>query len=392
MTEVKITEQNLESGLRGIPVGYCPTSMVDPEKGLFYSGMPITELAHKDPEEVIYLLMNQKMPSDEELEEFKTLLRENAILHPGVIEGLKGLPHSGHPMKWMKVGLLLMSIYNGVTTYQQDAIRVIAQLPELVAAIFRIRNDWGDPIPPKPELGYMENFTHMLGCPTQCENMVELMRVFNILHYDHGGGNLSTFVGKAVASGLEDTYGSLVGAMSALAGPRHGLANQESLRFLKRTLQKVGDPANEEAVGNYVDHLLTSGDKLYGYGHAVLRVEDPRATVQFDLGEKICPKDPLFRLAQTMRKVAPPQLMKLGKVSDPYPNVDAVSGALLNSCGLKDESYYTVLFGLSRCVGISAQIVYEREKARDGKGTPIMRPKYIYSGPSFAVTAFEGED
>lgn len=284
-------------------------------------------------------------------------------------------------MKWFLAALNVMGMYEGTGDYAKDCINVVAQLPEAVAAIFRLRSGWGEPIAPKPELGYMENFVHMLGAPQASPDLLRLMKVFSILHFDHGGGNLSTFVGKAIASGHEDMYGSLVGAMAALAGPLHGMANQECLRFLKEIAKDIKDPSDEKELHAYVENLLAKGGVLYGFGHAVLRVEDPRATVEFALGEDLAKNDPLFRLAVTLRKVGSEILKKKGKAADPYPNVDAVSGCLLSACGLKDENYYTVLFGLSRCVGIAAQIVYERKEARGGKGIPIVRPKYLYSGP-----------
>lgn len=376
-----ITKENLESGLRGVPVGYCPTSSVDPQLGLFYAGYPVEKLAYNEPEEVIYLLFNRELPNQEQLSEFKKKLVEHSKLNPGVIENLKTLPKEGHPMKWFMHGINLMGMYSGTGDYKEDAMNVVAQLPELVAAIYRIRSGWGEPIQSKPELGYIENFVHMLNPPNTNEHLLQLMKVFNVLHFDHGGGNLSTFVGKAIASGQEDMYGSLMGAMSALAGPLHGMANQECLRFLKTSLENVNDPTNEDEVNNYIDKLFAEGKKLYGFGHAVLRVEDPRATVQYELGEKIAPDNKIFRMAVAMRKLGTEFLKKQEKVSNPYPNVDAVSGSLLTSVGLTDENYYTVLFGMSRCVGIAAQIVYERLEARNGKGTPIVRPKYIYSGP-----------
>jgi citrate synthase len=159
------------------------------------------------------------------------------------------------------------------------------------------------------------------------------------------------------------------------------MANQESLRFLKEIAKDIQDPSDEKAVHNHLEALLAKGGVLYGFGHAVLRVEDPRATVQYALGETLVPNDPLFRLAVTIRKVGSEILKKKGKAANPYPNVDSVSGCLLSAMGLTDESYYTVLFGMARCVGIAAQIVYERKEARGGKGTPIVRPNYLYSGP-----------
>ncbi len=376
-----ITRESLDTGLRGFPVGTCPNSHVDPMKGLFYGGYAIPELADKEPEAVIYLLLKRDFPTPVQLADFKQEIISHSKLHPGVIEHIKGLPKQGHPMKWLLSALNAMGMYSGTGDYAQDYLNVIAQLPEAVAAIFRIRSGWGDPIPSRPEMGWMENFVYMLGAPGASPKLVQLLRSFAILHFDHGGGNLSTFVGKSVASGLEDMYGSLVAAMAALAGPLHGMANQECLRFLKTISKDIKDPTDEAAVHTYVENLMARGGVLYGFGHAVLRVEDPRATVQYGLGELLAPKDPLFRLAVTLRKVGSEFLKKKGKAADPYPNVDAVSGCLLSACGLTDENYYTVLFGLSRCVGIAGQIVYERKEARGGKGVPIVRPSYLYSGP-----------
>lgn len=376
-----ITKDHLDTGLRGVPVGYVTTSVVEPMKGLFYRGYPVEKLAYNDPEEVIYLLFNGELPTPDQLSEFKNMIASHSGLNPEVIEHLKTLPKSGHPMKWFVSGINMMGMVSGTGDYRKDAWNVISQVPELVAAIYRIRSGWGDPIAPKPELGYMENFAHMLNPPNASKHLLKLMRVFDILHFDHGGGNLSTFVGKAVASGLQDMYGSLAGAMLALGGPLHGMANQECLEFLKEALENVSDPTDEKAVDDYLEDLFKKGKKIYGFGHAVLRVEDPRAIVEYNLGEEICPDDRIFRMAASMRKCGSEFLKKQGKVADPFPNVDAVSGSLLNACGLSDSNYYVVLFGLSRVVGIGAQIVHDRLVARGGKGTPIIRPKYIYTGP-----------
>ena len=266
--------------------------------------------------------------------------------------------------------------------YKEDALNAIAKIPAVVAAVFRLRSGWGDVIESKPELGLVENFVQMLGVPNgDAAALTSLLRTFYILHMDHGGGNLSTFSGKAVASGLADMYASLGAAMAGLYGPLHGRANQDCLNFVRSV--GTSDPAELDAK---LTEILRGGDKVYGFGHAVLRVEDPRATVQYALGEKICPNDPLFRTAKAMRTVAVNVIKReLPKVSSPYPNVDAVSGTLLNASGLTDSDYYTVLFGLARCSGIAAQIVDERTDlryvARKDKWTavPIYRCKYIFT-------------
>ncbi|GIW23567.1 MAG: hypothetical protein KatS3mg068_2574 [Candidatus Sericytochromatia bacterium] len=238
MSEVlfTITKDHLETGLRGFPVGYCITSSVDPSLGLYYAGYPIKELAHKEPEEIIYLLFNRELPNNEQLSNFKKQLIEHSNLDKRVIESLKTLPKEGHPMKWLIHGLNIMGMVSCTKDYRKDAINVVAQLPELVAAIYRIRSGLGEPIKSQPELGYMENFVNMLGLENANPNLLKVMKVFNVLHYDHEGGNLSTFVGKAVASGLADMYDSLLSAMAALAGPFTWYGKSRMFKILKRSI------------------------------------------------------------------------------------------------------------------------------------------------------------
>jgi citrate synthase len=237
-----ITREHLNTGLRGFPIGTCRTSAVDPVEGVSYVGYPVADLAFRDPEEIVYLLLERNLPTAEQLAEFKADLRRRSGIDPKVIALLKGLPRDGHPMEWLEVGLVYLGMTSKTGDYVQDARNVIAWAPELVAAIFRIRSGWGEPIPSKPELGLIENFVHMLGVPGgDPDKLVKLLRVFYVLHLDHGGGNLSTFVGKAVASSLTDVFSSLSAAMAGLYGPLHGRANQDCLEFV----QKVGtdDPA-----------------------------------------------------------------------------------------------------------------------------------------------------
>lgn len=370
----QITRAHLDTGLRGIPVGTCATSKVDPVAGVSYVGMPIAELADKDPEAVAFLLLERRMPSDEELTAFKADLVARRGLDRRVFAVLEALPREGHPMEWLIAGLSVLGMTSKTGDWAEDARNIIARAPELVAAIFRLRSGWGTPIAPSNEPGLIEDFVHMLGVPdADPSRLSRLLRTFYVLHMDHGGGNLSTFTGKAVASGHADLFASLAGAMCGLSGPLHGRANQDCLAFV----QEVGtdDP---EAVETFVRERLASGGKIFGFGHAVLRAEDPRATIQYALGDELYPDDPLFRTAKTLREVAVRVLKEIPKVSNPYPNVDAVSGSLLNAAGLTDPEYYTVLFGLSRMTGISAQIVDERVRARNGRGVPIYRPKYIH--------------
>lgn len=382
MEPITIDESKLETGLRGIPVGYCPTSKVDPIEGLSYGGYGIEKLSNKDPLEVIYLLLHRELPNESQLSEFSSEIQKRSKA-PAELDGfLKSLPKDGHPMKWFVIGLNYLGMVAGKNDYKEDFYNLTAWLPELVAKIFAYREGI-EPRASDPSLGYIENFVHIMNYDVDEARLTKLMRVFEILHLDHGGGNLSTFTGKAIASGLEDYYGSIAGSMSALAGPRHGKANQECLDFIMKIYEDMdGKVDDEQGMLDYLSKRWDNKELIYGFGHAVLRVEDKRATAFFDLGEEICPDDKYFRMAQTLRKAGTEFLKTKEKVQNPYVNVDSASGSLLYACGLKDPSYYTVLFGMSRCIGIGIQILYERYEARGGKGTPIIRPKYIYSGPT----------
>lgn len=375
----EVSEAQLETGLRGIPVGYCTTSSVNPQKGLYYTGKPVSELAKQDPEDVIYLLFYGKEGTAAEREVFRNELRQRSYCAPKLLQQIQMLPREGHPMKLWSTSLLLCAMLEELGDYWEDALNCIACLPQIAATLINYHAGWGPTPESRPELGYMENFTQMLRLPNvDKERLTEVMRVFNVLHYDHGGGNLSTFVGKAIASGLEGLYGSLAGAMNALAGPRHGKANQDCLAFVRSVLNELGEDAQPEDVEQLIRRRLDNKELIFGFGHAVLRVEDPRASIFYDMAEKWYPAHPLVKIALLLRKEGTCVLSENPKISNPYPNVDAISGILLSAAGFSYPEYYTVLFGLSRCVGIARQIVYERCEARDGKGTPIVRPKYLY--------------
>lgn len=375
----EITKDQLETGMRGYPCGYCITSSVDPQKGLFYAGIPVSELAYQDPEQVIYLLYNGKTGTDAEVAEFSKMLQKRSSCSDETLQAICKLPRSGHPTSLLAAALLIVGMHEGTGDYKEDCLNIIAKLPVIVATLINYHAGWGGCNPSKPELGYMENFAQMLKVPgADLEELTEVFRLMNVLHYDHGGGNLSAFTGKCIASGLQDMYGSLSGAMSALGGPRHGKANQDCLDFVKQVLDEVGSDATEADIEKLIRNRLENKKLVFGFGHAVLRVEDARASVLYDLANKRFPDHPLVNIALLLRSVGPKVLKENPKIANPYPNVDAISGTVMTAAGFPYPEYYTVIFGLSRCVGISRQVLYERDEARDGKGTPIVRPKYYF--------------
>lgn len=375
----EITKDSLETGMRGYPVGYCTTSQVDPMKGLIYAGRMISDIYSWGPEKVIYLLYYGKEGSKQEVDAFSNELHKRSKCSPEVIKAIHKLPKQGHPMKLFITALLVCGMIEGTDNYREDCLNLIAKVPEIAAAVINYHAGWNSLRPSKPELGYIENFTQMINVPN-CDQkeLNEIFKLFNVLHYDHGGGNLSTFVGKAVASSLEDMYGSLAAAMCALAGPRHGRANQDCLHFVEDVLNEVGENGTVDEVEALIRKKLANNELVFGFGHAVLRVEDARAAILYDVAKKDFPDHPLVKITALLREAGPKVLKENPKISDPYPNVDAISGTVLSAAGFHYPEYFTILFGMSRVVGIGIQIVYERLEARGGKGTPIVRPKYLF--------------
>ncbi len=368
----EITEKHLNTGLRGYPVGTCRTSRVDPELGVTYVGYTLGTLKDRPAEDVIYLLLNKELPNDEQAEALRNDMAKRRAIDPAVFHALKALPKEGHPMEWLITGLSLLGMTGKTGDYKEDSLNLIARISTLIASIYRIREGLGDPIAPDSSLSFHDNFVHMLGIDEASPQLAELFRIFYILHMDHGGGNLSTFTGKAIASGKADMYSSIAGAMAALYGPRHGRANQECLKFVK----SIGATDKKE-IEAQVRKILADGGLVYGFGHAVLRREDPRAAIQYAFGKRHFADNELFQTAHALREVVPTILKENPKIKNPYPNVDAISGTLLTAAGFNKPDYYTLLFGWSRVAGIACQIVDERTFPGKKDGLAIYRPKYI---------------
>ena len=371
---LEVTSDHLNTGLRGVPVGTCRTSFVTPTEGVHYCGYPITQLASFAPEDIIYLLFNKELPNAEQSAEIRAELSQRATI-PGDMESvLSALPKDGHPMDWLSVGIHTLGMFETTNDWRTDAMNLIARMPRLMGLIFRIREGRTEGIPQDdPDATLVDRFVNTLDIDgIDKAKMTRVISTYLVLHMDHGGGNLSTFTGKAIASGHATVYSAMAGAMNALSGPLHGRANQSCLEFVLRV--GTSDPTEVEA---FVRAELAAKRPVFGFGHAVLRTEDPRATAQFALGQEICPDDENFKIIRTLREVAPRVLAENPKISNPNANVDIASGALLYHIGLTNPTYYTTFFGWARVAGIGAQIVDERSVMRNGKGTPIYRPKYM---------------
>jgi citrate synthase len=254
----------------------------------------------------------------------------------------------------------------------EDALNIVAKLPGIAAGIYRKRFNKGPRIASNPAVDWSQDYVAMLGLGDPKGEFTKLMRLYLVLHSDHEGGNVSAYSAATVNSALSDLYYSLSAGLNGLAGPLHGLANQECLKWVLETYEAFGGVPTKEQLEKFAWETLQSGKVVPGYGHAVLRITDPRFDAFLAFGKKYMPDDPVFQVVASVFDVVPEVLKQVQKIKDPWPNVDAGSGGLLYHYGLKEFDYYTVLFSVSRALGITSQSVVAR-----AMGLPITRPKSV---------------
>lgn len=388
-----VTVEMAYGGMRGIKGLVCETSVLDADEGIRFRGYSIPEcqkLLPKGPggneplpEGLFWLLATGDIPTEDQVKSISREWADRADLPAHVVTMLNNFPSNLHPMSQFSAAITALNSESkfarayaeGVhkskywETVYEDAMDLIAKLPPVAATIYRNLYKNGSAIPPiKKDRDWSWNFTSMLGYDDQ--KFIELMRLYLTIHSDHEGGNVSAHATHLVGSALSDPYLSFAAGMNGLAGPLHGLANQEVLVFLTKVANEIGLNATEDQLKEFIWKELKSGRVVPGYGHAVLRKTDPRYTCQREFALKHLPEDPMFKLVSTIYKVVPPVLLETGKVKNPWPNVDAHSGVLLQYYGMKEMNYYTVLFGVSRALGVMASLIWDR-----ALGLPIERPK-----------------
>lgn len=381
-----VTVAQAYGGMRGVKGLVCDTSAVSPDSGLIIRGRPLLEITDILPEEVFYLLLTGDMPDKNALKDLQSQLSAHAKVPDYVWDVLHAMPKDSHPMVMFNAAILIMEKesefrkqYDKGLQKQDywkatldDAIRLVAKLPALGAGVYRIRFDKGALIDPDKTLDWGANFAHMLGINDPDGILKKLMRLYLMLHCDHEGGNVSAFSGLVVASALSDPYYAVSAGLNGLAGPLHGLANQECLKFVLDIEKHFGGSPSKEELRKFVWDRLNSGRVIPGYGHAVLRCPDPRFTAFIEFGRKHIKGDPVFNIVSDLFDVVPDVLKEQGKAKNPWPNVDAASGSLLYHFGMTEFSFYTVLFSISRAMGMVSQMVINR-----ALGMPITRPKSI---------------
>ena len=388
----EISLRQIYSGMRGMLSMVTETSKLDPNEGIRFRGYSLPEIQDilprsKDsnqplPEGMFYLMLIGELPTENDVKLISKELDKRSNIPSYVFNVIDNLPKNMHPMTQFSIAILSLrndsefsKAYKkgiGKKDYWnptfEDALNLIAKLPRIAAYIYRRNYHNEDYITPLKGADWSQNFAHMLGFSNP--EFTDLIRLYMTIHSDHEGGNVSAHTSHLVGSALSDAYLSFSAGMNGLAGPLHGLANQEVVRWLLEMKNNLGGglPSRDQ-IAEYVQKSLDSGKVIPGFGHAVLRKTDPRYTAQREFALKYLPEDELFLLVSRVFEVVPPILEATGKVKNPWPNVDAHSGILLLKYGMREYDFFTVLFGVSRSLGIMSQLIWSR-----ALGMPIERP------------------
>lgn len=395
--DVKVSDVTMSQaigGARGVKCLVTDISYLDPNEGIRFRGYTIPETLAKLPkvpgkempyvEGHIYLLLTGDIPTEEDVAELAADIKNRTGVPGYVYDVLRAMPIDTHPMTMFSAGILAMQRESEyVKAYSEglgkmdhwqptleDSLNLWARLPELGAFIYRLKYKGDTPIAPDSNLDLGGNFAHMMGIADPYD---EVARLYFILHSDHESGNVSAHAGHLVGSALSDVYYSASAMINGLAGPLHGLANQEVLRWMQGVMEQMGGQLpSEEKMKEFVWETLNSGQVIPGFGHAVLRKTDPRYSEQRNFCLKYLPDDPIFKFVDMLYHIVPPILEEQGKAKNPWPNVDAQSGVIQWHYGLQEYDFYTVLFGIGRSIGVLANIIWDR-----ALGYPIERPKSL---------------
>lgn len=387
-----ITLGQVYGGMRGAKVLVTDISYVDPQEGIRLRGFTVPQVLEKLPKPapeampyvggLYYLLLVGEVPTKEEALEVEKEWKKRSRVPEHVFNVLRAMPKNSHPMSLFSPAVLALqpeSVF--ARRYQEglaredywepmleDSLNLTAKLPTIAAFIYSLKYRDGEFIPPDPDLDLGANFAHMM--QIEGEDYRNLSRLYFILHSDHESGNASAHATHLAGSTLSDIYYAFSAGLNSLAGPLHGLANQECLRWLLGIYEEFGGVPTEEQVREYAWDTLNSGQVIPGYGHAVLRRPDPRYSAQLEFARKHMPEDEIFQIANTVYEVVPGVLKEQGKAKNPWPNVDAISGTLQQHYGVDNYDFYTVMFGVGRALGVTANAVWSR-----ALGQPIERPK-----------------
>ena len=354
-------------GLRDVAACQTRISFVDPLGALYYSGYDIDRLIGRVCyEEVVYLLLYNKLPTQSQLDDVRSTLVSEMKIPKHVTACLKHAPKNSHPMENIRTAISQLGEYDSnqddpsEAANIQRALKIIAQVPTIVATLHRVRNKQ-DPVAPKKEYGFAENFLYMFrGKPADVEETAALDR-FMILHADHGL-NASTFAARVTASTFSDMYSAVTSAIGTLRGKLHGGASERVMGMLLN-VDNVGE------VDAYIQGMLFDGKKIMGFGHRIYRAEDPRSRHLRKVGKTLCQRIDRMDLYRKCRRIQD-IVHKERKI---YPNVDFYAAIVLNALGVPKD-FFTPFFASSRIAGWTAHILEQYSES------VLIRPTSGYVG------------
>ena len=389
-----VTVEQAIGGMRSVKCLVTDISYLDPMEGIRFRGYTIPETLKNLPKPAgkefpfveghLALLLTGEFPTKSEIAEIVQEFKARREVPQYVYDMLRAMPRDTHPMTLFSAAVVAMQResvfaaeyakgFDKMRSWEpmyEDVLNIIARIPVVAAYIYRMKYKGDTPIAPDPKLDLGGNFAHMMGIAKPYDDVA---RMYFILHSDHESGNVSAHATHLVASALSDAYYALSAGINGLAGPLHGLANQEVLSWIQDVMKQLGGKLpNEEELKKFLWDTLKSGKVIPGYGHAVLRKTDPRYVSQMEFCQKHLPDYPIFKLVHMIYKVAPDILREHGKAKNPWPNVDAQSGVIQWYYGLTEYDFYTVLFGVGRALGVLCNITWDR-----ALGYAIERPKSV---------------
>ena len=387
-----VTISQTYGGMRGVKSLVTDISYVDPVEGIRMRGYTIPEILERLPKPagaempyvggLYYLLLVGEFPTLRQSQAVEKEWKARAKVPAHVFKMIRSMPAETHPMTLFSMAVLSLQndsvfaarYHEGMAREEyweaalEDSLNLTAKLPAIAAYIYRLKFKDGKQVRGVKSLDWAANFAHMMGVDNP--EYADLSRLYMIIHADHESGNVSAHATHLVGSALSDVYYAASAGLNGLAGPLHGLANQESLNWLLNVVKRYNGIPTKEQLREFARETLSKGQVIPGYGHGVLRETDPRFKAQAEYGKAHFPEDDLFNLAMMVYEVVPQVLIEQGKAKDPWPNVDAISGTLQSHFGVTELDFYTVMFGVSRILGVSANLVWAR-----ALGQPIERPK-----------------
>lgn len=364
----EITKEHLQSGLKGVPVGYSSTSYVDAEKGLFYVGRPIQDLATRSAEEIIYLLFFAEPGNKQQIDDFFTPFKSEKSLREEFYTFLKNLPNNASFGQLFAQCLIFLSSLEKKESYRENCLHLIAKIPSLILAIKCHQKQENPNVEFVNNEGYFQSFVSAFYGQNISSELREFLNVYFIFHLDEGGGYLPAFISKCTSSAKQDIFQSLASGILSL----EALVGQSNQAKAVALIQEFFQQANKDSSIQALQAWLERKESLPGYGHALFKNIDPRVSFLFQMAEKSSFSNKLLKTASALRNF-------VQENNQLQPNIEAIAPIFFQTLSpVKDLHALQIFQYFAFSVGCIIQVMYDRVQANEGLGTHIWNPVYLY--------------